>query len=220
MAGEVARPQPNRHLGAVSDRSEAFGRFLSAQERGPYTLGEWVLAWTPHAEPVGWNDYPQGEYLANQKSALTTQARSWRQQQLQCGDILHRAPVGGRTARRRMGFWRLSSSTRWMRASNLPNVLSMMGRSCDRLLFWPLSQSASCRRQSEAKSTQCDLSTKLSFLPCSGRDVLGGRREQLHFCCWRRVGLNWQSLFAEGCEKLPWRGVCCTSSPTECHLCR
>ncbi|KAF8294592.1 hypothetical protein TcYC6_0099500 [Trypanosoma cruzi] len=94
MAGEVAWPQPNGPLGTVSDRSEAFGRFLSAQERGPYTLGEWVLAWTPHVESVEWNDYPQVDYLADQKSALTTQARSWRQQQLQCGGSLHREPVG------------------------------------------------------------------------------------------------------------------------------
>ncbi|RNF11277.1 hypothetical protein TcG_09157 [Trypanosoma cruzi] len=94
MAGEVAWPQPNRRLGAVSDRSEACGCFLSAQECGPYTLDEWMFAWTPDAESVGWNDYPQEDYLARQKSALTTQAGSWRQQQLQCGDSLHCVLVG------------------------------------------------------------------------------------------------------------------------------
>ncbi|EKF38295.1 hypothetical protein MOQ_001497, partial [Trypanosoma cruzi marinkellei] len=34
-----------------------------------------------------------------------------------------------------MDSWRLSSLTRWMRASNPPDVLSMGRRSCDRLLF-------------------------------------------------------------------------------------
>ncbi|EAN86887.1 hypothetical protein TcCL_ESM03610 [Trypanosoma cruzi] len=91
---------------------------------------------------------------------------------------------GGRTTWRRMGFWRLSFSPRWMRASSPADVLSMGRRSCDRPVFWPQSQSAPCRRQKGAKSTQCHLSTKRFFLPCSGRGVPGGYCEQLRFCCW------------------------------------
>ncbi|KAF8294791.1 hypothetical protein TcBrA4_0071180 [Trypanosoma cruzi] len=46
------------------------GRFLSAQERGPYKLGGWMFAWAAHAESVEWNGYPQGDYLADQKGAF------------------------------------------------------------------------------------------------------------------------------------------------------
>ncbi|RNF08461.1 hypothetical protein TcG_10091 [Trypanosoma cruzi] len=161
MAGEFAWPQPNRCLGAVSDRSEACGCFLSAQECGPYTLGEWMFAWTPHAESVEWNDYPQGDYLARQKSALNHAGEELAATEAAVRGQFASCARGGRTTWRRMGSWRLSFSTRWMRASNPADVLSMGRRSCDRPVFRPLSQSAPRRRQKEAKVTQCDLSTKL-----------------------------------------------------------